>query len=99
MSWSPGIQTSGQLMILMLVLQDVGLDAATASRLGLGREDVPELASKPNLRLQDTLELDEYSEQQASSRTVVLYRLVAVVFRTGGGHYQWTLLRSFTGVT
>ena len=40
MSWSPGIQTSGQLMILMLVLQDVGLDAATASRLGLRREDV-----------------------------------------------------------
>ena len=95
-------------MILMLVLQDVGLDAATASRLGLRREDVqqPELASKPNLRLQDTLELDEYLEHKASSRTVVVYRLVAVVFRTGGftsGHYyvavqaspdSWVVLNS-----
>ena len=107
MNWSPGIQTSGQLMILMLVLQDVGLDAATAGRLGLRREDVqqPELASKPNLRLQDTLELTEYPDHKASSRTVVLYRLVAVVFRSGGfsGHYyvavqaspdSWVVLNS-----
>ena len=76
----------------MLVLQDVGPNAAAANSLGLTSEDLQRSgpASKLTLKLQDTMELDEYPERVCSLRSVVLYRLVVVVFRTGGfanGHF------------
>ena len=76
----------------MLVLQNVGADSAIANSLGLTREDLqqPGRAPKLTLKLQESIELDEYPAQVASSRTVVFYRLVVVVFRSGGftsGHF------------
>ena len=70
----------------------MGADAVTANSMGLTRADLqmPGLAPKLTLKLQESIELDEYPAHAASSRNVVLYRLVVVVFRTGGftsGHY------------
>lgn len=77
----------------------MGGDAAIANSLGLAREDVQQAgtASKLTLCLQDSIELDEYPTGDSSSRTVVQYRLVVVVFRTGGftdGHYYVALQSS-----
>ena len=86
----------------------MGADPAIAKSLGLTREDLKQAgsASRLTLELQKTVELDEYPAHESSSRTVVSYRLVAVVFRTGGftsGHYysavqaspdSWVVLNS-----
>ena len=99
---------SCQLNFLTLILQSVGADPAIAKSLGLTREDVQQAgsASKLTLQLQKTLELDEYPAHECTSRTVASYRLVVVVFRTGGftsGHYysavqaspdSWVVLNS-----
>lgn len=86
----------------------MGADPAIAEALGLTREDLQQAgsASKLTLKLQKTIELDEYPAHESSSRTVVLYHLMVVVFRTGGftsGHYyvavqaspdSWVVLNS-----
>ena len=86
----------------------MGPDPAIAKSLGLTGEDLQQAGSvsKLTLKLQKTVELDEYPAHEASSRIVISYRLVMVIFRTGGftsGHYysavqaspdSWVVLNS-----
>lgn len=76
---------------LSLVLQNVRGDADATKDLGKSQEILPQ--SEPtqlSLKLEATIELEEYPAQEFSSHTMVEYRLVAIVFRIGGygsGHF------------